>query len=160
MTSSSNYNFSLYGPNQKWPDSQTIILLKQLDKDFFPTPWSDTSWTESHKSLGNYALMILENDQIIIGFCLFQLIQAEKLGHLLKFLIPTDKRGMGHGNNLLSHSIQQLNLLGFEQFYLEVELSNQSAISCYQKQGFKSLNILKNFYGVGRNGQSMSCIVA
>ena len=43
------------------------------------------------------------------------------------------------------------------RIYLEVESSNTAAIRLYEAQGFRSLDTLADYYGVGRSALHMLC---
>lgn len=135
----------------KWPKVEEIKIMASLDMDYFPTPWKVDSWLEM-ENLDNYLLI---HDVNFKSFALFYLSVAENLAHLLKILVHPDFRNDGNAVTMLKMAEESLRAVNFEKIYLEVEVSNLSAISLYKKYGFEEAGLLKNFYGAKRNAMSM-----
>jgi ribosomal protein S18 acetylase RimI-like enzyme len=51
--------------------------------------------------------------------------------------------------------VDQLNARGVTRIYLQVEQSNSKAIALYQRNGFRSIGKLPNYYGPGCDGVHM-----
>jgi ribosomal-protein-alanine N-acetyltransferase len=127
-------------------------IIKSLDDSLFPNPWSETSWNNFLSHQNNYTLIIYYNDdENLIGFCLYALSSIEKLAHLLKILIIPEFRGKSLGKEILQISAIKLLSEGLEDIYLEVEETNTSAIKSYRKFGLNTIHSKKNFYGEARN---------
>lgn len=130
-------------------NSEMAFVLYELDREFFPTPWSQESWEKlflEHDRL----LVSVSDDQRVIGFCLFDRNVVDSFVHLLKILIHPEFRNMGISKNLLSKALLNLETNGIKQFFLEVEESNLSAQKLYSSQGFRVIHQKKNFYGQGK----------
>jgi ribosomal-protein-alanine N-acetyltransferase len=75
---------------------------------------------------------------------------ADSFCHLLKIVIIPDYRKRGLGKILLENSLNQLQLIGCTQFFLEVEETNTAARDLYLSFDFKIIHRKKDFYGTGR----------
>lgn len=129
--------------------SDMAFVLFELDRDFFPTPWSLDSWKNlfvDHDRL----LVLIKNNEEVMGFCLFDKMPEDSFAHLLKIIIHPKFRNKGFSKTLLKEALSHLEISGITQFFLEVEESNLSAQKLYLSQGFKVIHRKKDFYGENR----------
>jgi len=131
--------------------SKIIDIIRILDKDFFPFPWTNKQWLEAHKKSSFHLFYHSE----LRGFALFQLSPAEELAHLLKILINPSTRGVGLASQIMNASHQNLRVLGFKRAFLEVESENVAAIGLYDKLGYKKIHYKKKFYSNGADAHIM-----
>jgi ribosomal-protein-alanine N-acetyltransferase len=69
--------------------------------------------------------------------------------------ITTESQRKGYGEQLIITALNFLSKHGIKKVFLEVEVNNSPAISMYQKLGFQNLTIRLNYYGPGKNAQTM-----
>lgn len=124
------------------------VVLFSLDQQFFPTPWTLRDWEQTAEQ--DYLLSLIESQNEILGFCLFQKSVGDSFAHLLKIVIRNDDRKKGLGRKLLEESLAQLVKLGCTQMFLEVEENNFAAQKLYLSMGFKTIHRKSDFYGNGR----------
>jgi ribosomal-protein-alanine N-acetyltransferase len=122
--------------------------LFELDRLFFPTPWTLSAWNSLHEQ--DRLLVILSSESSIVGFCLFDKSIADSFAHLLKILVHPDWRNRGLAKKLLNSALDQLKNEGCTQLFLEVEEDNCAAKELYSLLGFKVVHRKKDFYGTGR----------
>ncbi len=151
-------NFKTFVFNELNKDQKEASLKKYraLDNDFFPIPWSETSWKGLISNQNNYFLVHLEIEKELVGFSLYLLSQHEKIAHLLKVVINPMHRKQGHANRLLETASSHLIKIGLESIYLEVETSNNGAIKHYESSGLCVIHTKPNFYGAGRDAFIMT----
>ena len=86
-------------------------------------------------------LWVAEADDKIVGCC--GIFPTENLSEgcteLVKFYISENGRGKGIGRLLLEKTIESAKELGYSQIYLESIPEFSTAVSIYEKQGFKFL---------------------
>ncbi|MGZ3788061.1 MAG: GNAT family N-acetyltransferase [Bacteriovorax sp.] len=129
--------------------SDLAFVLFELDQSFFPTPWNFESW--SHLFVDhNRLLLVMQDQDRVIGFCLFDLSDADSFAHLLKVLIHPDYRNQRLSKVVLEKAVNHLESKAYKEFFLEVEESNLAAQSLYQSLGFIKIHRKKDFYGSGR----------
>lgn len=140
---------------QKTYTSDLAFVLYELDQKHFPTPWSLDSWKSlfvDHDRL----LVIVEIDDEVIGFSLFDRVIEDSFAHLLKIIIHPKYRAQGLSKLLLNESIFSLEKNGCTHYFLEVEESNLSAQKLYLSCGFKVIHRKKDFYGQDRSALIMT----
>lgn len=91
-----------------------------------------------------------------IGFMINQIILDEC--HLLNFCIHPDFQNLGLGQRILEWFIESMRKRGIHSMFLEVRVSNVSAIKIYQKMGFKKIRIRKKYY-VSEHGQEDALVM-
>lgn len=136
-------------------NSPMAFALYELDKKFFPTPWSLEAWSQLFQVHDRSLMVALEHHELI-GFSLFDLSRADSFAHLLKILVHPEYRGKGLARHLLEHDLLSLKTEGIQHFFLEVEEDNHAAQKLYQNCGFKVIHRKKDFYGYGRGALIMT----
>lgn len=130
-------------------------LLYELDREYFPTPWTLKNWEEL-QSEHDRLLVVMYGHDSIIGFCLFEKSVADSFAHLLKILVIPRERQAGGAKRLLDHSLLQLHAEGCFNLFLEVEEDNLAAQKLYSGAGFKIIHRKKDFYGADRSALIMT----
>jgi ribosomal-protein-alanine N-acetyltransferase len=136
--------------------AQVFSALKALDQNFFPTPWTEESWSALFSEEGRHFLAVASGEQGVIGFSLFNTSNADSFAHLLKIIVDPEDRHKGIGKEVLSFSIKELKKLGINNFFLEVEEKNHAAIALYKHFGFKVIHHKKHFYSNGETALIMT----
>jgi ribosomal-protein-alanine acetyltransferase len=80
-------------------------------------------------------------------------------GRIYSLAVDGDYRGKKIGQRLLRRMIADLAGRGVSRVYLEVEQANQTAVRLYEKNGFRSIGVLQDYYGQGQSGLHMMCEV-
>jgi ribosomal-protein-alanine N-acetyltransferase len=93
-----------------------------------------------------YTVLTLQiaTDLVGVAIVLWLPEQAE----LLDLAIHPNYQGQRLGAKLLQEVIRQVASKSAKTLFLEVRASNTRAISLYQKIGFKTINIRKNYYPI------------
>jgi [ribosomal protein S18]-alanine N-acetyltransferase len=144
--------------------AEDIDNMTELDATCFSAPWSrasfeaelttnqlawylvaeelvpaceDTKWTSSPE---------LDDEQvgILVGYAGLWAIEDE--GHITNVAVHPDYRRMHLGSILVNMLIADTRKEGLRRFTLEVRVSNQAAISLYEKFGFRSAGLRKGYY--------------
>lgn len=136
--------------------AQVFSAVKKLDHEFFPFPWTDSSWNGLFSVADRHLLMLAEISNEIKGFVLFEISSADSFAHLLKIIVDPNERTKGVGGELLGTSLNELNYLGIKNFFLEVEENNHGAIALYKSFGFKVIHQKNDFYSNGENALIMT----
>lgn len=131
-------------------DIQEFVNLDQQNMAY---AWNADQWRELKSS--EYCLFAIgTNAQEKLGFSLYHL--AGDQAHLLKIAVDKSARCQGLASELMRHDSDFLKSNGHRSIYLEVAVTNQSAIGFYLKHGFKVLIIKKKFYSDGADANAMS----
>ena len=98
----------------------------------------------------NNLLFLSLDGEKIVGYILW--LKRKNYYRLYSLCVDTESQGMGIAQKLLEYSFENLSL---QNYSLEVKITNEKAIKLYEKNGFKKVKILKNYYPNGIDGYLM-----
>ncbi len=84
--------------------------------------------------------------RIVTGISCFSHFRRVKKGHTISIAVLPRYRRMGIGKRLLLESVAEMKAAGATEVYLEVRVTNQPAITMYQKLGYTIVKELKKYY--------------
>lgn len=123
----------------------------EIELDLFDDCWSKASFLHEIKNSSYSFPFVLILNETIVGYCVCWFYQKEL--HIGNFAIKNDFQGKGFGK-LLMEKIFEL-FPKYTEAYLEVDVSNNAAISLYLKFGFKILSTRKTYYENGEDALVM-----
>lgn len=108
---------------------------------------SETSVEKIEDTISSNTLsyFVLKNDGLVVGF--FECLIVPPEAELYDIAIDTNFQRRGLSKLLMEHFISHAKDCGCETIFLEVNSINKIAISLYEKYGFESYGIRKNYYG-------------
>ena len=110
-----------------------LEILLNLAPDFFLV-------AECEKSIVGYVIALPRSD----GSC-----------HIVSIAVAPVHRRRGIGAVLLQSIMHTCSCRGYRRYVLEVEYTNVAAKRLYEKNGFKPLRNVANYYGPGRHAEVM-----
>ena len=132
-----------------------IPVLVSLDREYF----SHTAWPaeQFRGEIGKPTrfFLIAESEQEIIAYAGAFLPNAGGEGDIMTIAVKPEFRRKGIAKELISRMESWAKARGAIAMMLEVDVTNDSAISLYKNIGYETLNIRKNYYGYGRDAQIM-----
>lgn len=124
-------------------EERDVEEVSRIEEETFSMPWSPKSFLEMIQSKDAYYI-VAEQDGKILGSC--GVLQALDEGNITNVVIEQESRGQGIGTAMLEFLMKEGEKRGITAYTLEVRVSNASAIHVYEKLGFVSVGIRKNFY--------------
>jgi ribosomal-protein-alanine N-acetyltransferase len=136
------------------------VQLKDIDevmiieRQSFPVAWEYTLFLNiclrggaviSGES-GTVFMDILEQDERVIGYVVWEVDSNTSQGHLLNLAVHPDERRRGYGRTLLFHMIQDLKARQMTSCRLEVRESNMPARNLYKASGFTVSAKIPGYY--------------
>lgn len=76
-------------------------------------------------------------------------------GRIYSLAVDPACRGQRIGQRLLTAMLENLSARGVGRIYLEVEAANVPARRLYERNGFRAIGVLPNYYGQGHDGVHM-----
>lgn len=120
-----------------------IEAVAGIERQIFSMPWSEQGFRSSLNSEDTLYLVVDNEDQIL-GYCGF--LQSFDEADITNVAVAPEMRNSGIGFAMLTELMQQGRARGIECYTLEVRAGNAAAIHLYEKLGFESVGIRKNFY--------------
>lgn len=122
-----------------------VEQVAELEQECFAEPWSKASLEKEVDNDGSL-FCVCEIENRIVGYAGMYLIPPE--GDITNVAVTEEYRGRGIAGDILAYMFDRAGTLGIMEFTLEVRVSNIPAIKLYEKLGFYSEGIRKNFYDV------------
>ena len=123
--------------------AEDLDQVAKIEKETFSMPWSKESLMDFLNREDVVFLAAEENGEIL-GYCGYLKIIDE--ADILNVAVKEGHRGKHIGSDMIQKLLEEGNRQGIFRFTLEVRQSNLTAIHIYEKAGFRSAGIRKNFY--------------
>ncbi len=130
---------------RSWTE-QDVQMLAETERACFADPWSQ-EMLQTEMSYSAACGVIAEEDGQMIGFAYGKIYFEE--GELYKIGILPNLRGKGVGKALYKFWEEQIKARGGRTVFLEVRVSNASAIGLYTKEGYKQTRVREHYYADG-----------
>jgi ribosomal-protein-alanine N-acetyltransferase len=132
-----------------------LPVFASLDKELFPySPWSSSQYKEEFSSPTRHFVVAVDDQQSIVGYAGVFAPGAAEADILTVGVVP-DHRGKGIAKALMGLITDWAILQGSTAMMLEVKIDNAQAIGLYQKLGYSTLNVRKDYFGPGLDAQVM-----
>lgn len=120
-----------------------VAEVSRIESETFSMPWSAESFLEMITC--EYALYLVAKDQDkILGCCGIRNLCGD--GEITNVVVRKECRHQGIGYMMLTELMKQSRQMGVRSYTLEVRQSNMAAIRLYERLGFITEGIRKNFY--------------
>lgn len=124
-------------------EEKDIPAVVRLEEKIFSRPWKEKDFKDSIKKEENIYLVLEEGGEIA-GYCGMWAVAGE--GQINNVAVAENRRNKRVAYTMLRKLLEIGISQGLGAFTLEVRASNLPAILVYQKLGFQSAGIRKNFY--------------
>ena len=115
-----------------------------IEMECFSVPWSLDSIETELLNEDKKLYYVVEDANGVVGYAGAWLVYDE--GQITNIAIRPSARRQGFGAKLTSAVIEECFKRGMHEIFLEVRISNLSALSLYRKLGFTVKGMRKNYY--------------
>lgn len=115
-----------------------------IEMECFSVPWSLDSIETELLNEDKKLYYVVEDANGVVGYAGAWLVYDE--GQITNIAIRPSVRRQGFGAKLTSALIEECFKRGMHEIFLEVRISNLSALSLYRKLGFTVKGMRKNYY--------------
>lgn len=119
-----------------------LDAIMQIEPTLYSHPWTRGNFSDSLHT--GYSAWVMTQGTEIIGYALVMLVLDE--AHLLNISVAKSYQGQGLGRYLLSHMVAISRQHNAANLFLEVRVSNTSAIALYESMGFCEMSIRRGYY--------------
>lgn len=124
-------------------EEKDLDQVVRIEEATFSRPWTREAFLESMNN-PNHVYVVASEGDIVCGYCGMWGIAGE--GQINNVAVKEEFRQRGIGLALVNYLLKEGENQGLEIFTLEVRESNAAAIHVYEKAGFTSAGIRKDFY--------------
>ena len=122
---------------------EDLDQVAEIERMIFSQPWSEQGFLSSLQSKDTLYLVAVR-DGIITGYCGF--LQSFDEADITNVAVHPQFQRRGIAYQMLHRLMEQGMERGVGRYTLEVRVSNEAALALYNKLGFESAGIRKNFY--------------
>jgi [ribosomal protein S18]-alanine N-acetyltransferase len=145
----------------QYEDLQSVI---KVNTTTLPEHYSDYFFESILKELPESFVVVELNRRVVgyimckieFGFSNFRKLGFVKKGHVVSVGVLDEHRGKGLGKALMLEGINGVIGRRGDEIYLEVRVSNESAIKMYEKLGFAIKSRLRSYYRDGEDAYLMA----
>ncbi len=135
-------------------DKNDLEQIIELENELFPeNPWPESQFLYELNENPYAYIYVIEQEDKIVGYADLWIIYEQ--AQLANIAVASHMQGNGLGRQLMNQCVQHAIQENCENLTLEVRVSNQKAISLYEKSGFISVSIRKNYYENGEDAYLM-----
>ena len=131
-----------------------VMVINVLEAEGIDHPWMPEAIEDLITSDNKTALVLVETDKNeVVGYIGASVVTDEaELGNLC---VSGRYRRLGAGTILLRALKDEAASMGAKTLFLEVRENNYPAIALYEKEGFETVGMRKDYYGQGVNALLM-----
>lgn len=133
-----------------------LDAVMEMEQANHPYPWSRGNFSDSLQ-YGYQARVLRSASNRLLGY--FLMMYAVDEAHLLNITVAADLHGRGIGRWLLDQAGRQAREAGMQSMLLEVRPSNQRALHVYQRYGFVTIGLRKQYYPAANNGREDAVVM-
>ena len=116
----------------------------EIEREVFSMPWSREAFEGELEHDRCAFPFVAERDGEVVAYLISWLIEDEV--HVGNIAVEPSLQGEGLGKRLFSHCLRSARSKGVVRATLEVRVSNERAISLYEKHGFIPVALRKRYY--------------
>lgn len=125
-----------------------LDAIDEIERHSFVRPWPRSTFeAELAREL---ARLDVARTSAVIGFCNYWIVADRQAGggevHILAIATHPDHRRAGVAAALLDHALAQGRAMHATLATLEVRRSNAPAIALYERAGFRTVHVRKQYY--------------
>ncbi|MEW6440929.1 MAG: ribosomal protein S18-alanine N-acetyltransferase [bacterium] len=123
-------------------DLEEVLAIERVS---FPSPWSQWAFRSEMQNPHSRPLVLTRAAApCLIGYLCSWIILDEC--HILNLAVHPSLRRRGAASRMIDHLLRYCLEIGTSRYYLEVRVSNQHAITLYQKFGFHVCGVRRGYY--------------
>jgi [ribosomal protein S18]-alanine N-acetyltransferase len=132
-----------------------VAYVAALEAQIHAAPWTAGNFRDALAA--GYSALVGEREGRIVAFGVMMMAPGE--AQLLNLSVVPDARRQGLGRDLLRRFMTMAARLGAAQLFLEVRVSNASAIALYEDEGFVRVARRVRYYPVDAKGVREDALV-
>jgi ribosomal-protein-alanine N-acetyltransferase len=127
----------------RWMIRRDMAEVLAIETENFEFAWSEDDFIRCLRQRNCIGMVAEHNDQVL-GFMIYELHKTRL--HVLNFAVAAPWQRRGIGTQMVNKLIGKLSDQRRTRITLEVRETNLAAQLFFRAQGFRAVNVLRNFY--------------
>ena len=131
---------------------EDLPAVLEIERRSFAQPWS-RAFFEKELATPFARLMVAVDEggpqATVVGYTCRWRVTDEV--HLLNVAVHPERRGLGHGRELVSAVLEEAVIWRARVIFIEVRAGNVIARRLYRRLGFRDLGVRRGYYGPGQD---------
>lgn len=127
----------------RWMIRRDMSEVLDIERDSFEFNWTEEDFLSCLRQR-NCIGMVAEHENRVVGFMIYELHKTRL--HVLNFAVEPARRRFSIGAQMIEKLVNKLTQQRRQEIVLEVRETNLSAQLFFQSQGFKAVQVLRNYY--------------
>ena len=127
----------------RWMIRRDMAEVLEIENESFEFPWSEEEFIRCLRQR-NCIGMVADCDDKVVGFMVYELHKTRL--HILNFAVARSWRRRGIGRKMAGKLVGKLSSQRRTRIVLEVRETNLDAQIFFRAQGFRAVNVLRDFY--------------
>jgi len=127
----------------RWMIRRDMAEVLEIENESFEFPWSEEEFIRCLRQR-NCIGMVADCDDKVVGFMVYELHKTRL--HILNFAVGHAWRRQGIGRKMAGKLVGKLSAQRRTRIVLEVRETNLDAQIFFRAQGFRAVNVLRDFY--------------
>ena len=128
----------------RWMECQDIPTICYIEREVFPSPWTAENFLYELENREYNISIVGLIEKRLITYAVSYVIYDEI--HISNLAVVPEFRHLTIGETMLKLTLQIGMKKNCQVAHLEVRRTNEAAISLYQKYGFQTVGVRKNYY--------------
>ena len=133
--------------NVRLMQQSDVEAVSRIEQECFSRPWSKQAFADTLQQ-PEALFLVAQDEEDVVGYCGMYVTFDE--GEITNVAVASCARRKHVGGLLLQQLFEQAKTRGVARIVLEVRCSNTPAICLYEKMGFVTLGMRRNFYDLPR----------
>ena len=139
-------------PHIRWMIRSDMPSVLSIEQASFPAPWDEPTFIHCLRTKSVIG-MAAEHDSRVVGFMLYEL-HSRRLT-LLNFAVAAEYRREGIGAAMVAKLRSKLSQDGRTSIFLEVSEANLPGQLFFKTQGFRAVQVIRDYYDNGQSAYQM-----
>ncbi|NLB75019.1 MAG: GNAT family N-acetyltransferase, partial [Crenarchaeota archaeon] len=134
-----------------------LQLVMQINRVCLPENYTDFFFVDLHQRFPETFIVAEENGKIVgyimcrieVGLSNYGFGGLVRKGHIVSIAVLPQARRKGMAQAIINRALQGMEYYKAKQGFLEVRVTNETAISLYKKLGFEVTRTINGYYSDG-----------
>ena len=127
----------------RWLIRRDMPEVLAIEQSSFGFQWREEDFLACLRNR-NCIGMVAEQDHEIVGFMIYELHKSKL--RILNFAVATESRRRGVGRQMVARLFDKLSQQRRKEIVLDIRETNIDAQMFFQSQGFRAINVLRDYY--------------